>query len=319
MIKVLYLPLNGAIKQTGMYDAFKACGVDLTIFDYFSKKNQRNPAIARKEFLSVVESIKPDLIHMQLQFTSIINGATLAESKRICPNAVITNWTGDIRKNVPGEFVDASRGVDISLISSVGQIDLYKSKLINKDVRYWQIGYNPKLYFPQNKKEFKYDLSFAAAKYEDNIFPDSKLRTQAVTLLLNKYKDRFGLFGGNWGNKHKSIAQSGVNNIYAQSFACLSISNFNSEYLYFSDRLLMCLASARPTISWTFPGWEAYFSDMENVVMVNKIEDIPKKLEWLKANPGRANEIGRAGAELVLREHSYFNRAAELLRMVGLQ
>ena len=318
MVKVLYLPLNGSIVQTGMYDAFKACGVDLTIFDFY-KKNKRNKAATRRDFLNTVKRVQPDLIHMQLQFTSIINGSTLIEAKKICPNTIITNWTGDIRKNVPGEFVDASRGVDISLISSVGQIDLYKSKLHNKDVRYWQIGYNPKLYFPQNKKNFKYDLSFVASKYKNNLFPDAALRTNAAQHLLKRHKDKFGLFGGGWGKKNKSIAQSAVNGVYADSFAVLSISNFNSEYLYFSDRLLMCLASGRPTISWTFPGWEAYFSDMENIVMVSSVDEIDKKLAWLKANPKRANEIGKAGAETALREHSYFNRAAELLRMVGLQ
>src|SRR5690606_11543131 len=170
MTKDLYLPLNGSIIQTGMYDAFNDCGVDLTIFDFY-KKNIKRVDNTKREFLSLVESIRPDLIHMQLQFTPVINGGTLIEAKKICPSAIITNWTDDIMTNVPVEFIDASRGVDISLISSVGQIDLYKSKLFNKDVRYWQIGYNPKLYFPQEKKNFTYDSSFAAAKYNDNLFP----------------------------------------------------------------------------------------------------------------------------------------------------
>ena len=58
---------------------------------------------------------------------------------------------------------------------------------------------------------------------------------------------------------------------------------------------------------------------MKNIVIVNSIEEIHQKLEWLKSNPEEANKIGKAGAELVFREHSYFNRAAELLRMVGLK
>ncbi len=318
MAKVLYLPLNGSIIQTGMYDAFRDCGVDLTIFDFYQKKQNNN--VIRKEFLDTVNKVQPDLIHMQLQFTSTIDGNTLVEAKKLCPKAVITNWTGDIRKDVPGEFVNASIGVDISLISSVGQIDLYKSKLYNKDVRYWQIGYNPKLYYPINNKNFKYDLAFIASKYSDNLFPDAKLRTDTAQHLLKKHGDRFALFGGGWtGKKHRPIDQSLVNSVYAESFAVLSISNFNSEYLYFSDRLLMCLASGRPTICWTFPGWEAYFSDMKNIIMVSSIDQIDQKLEWLKNNEAKADEIGKAGADLVLREHSYFNRAAELLRMVGLQ
>lgn len=317
MVKVLYLPLNGAIIQTGMYDAFNQCGVQLEIFDFYQRG--RNRGKTRSEFLKKVKDFQPDLVHMQLQFTSVIDGATLLKARKLCPKAIFTNWTGDIRKAVPGEFIDASRGVDISLISSVGQIELYKSKLINKDVRYWQIGYNPKLYFPKNNKKFKYDVSFIASKYNDNLFPDARIRTDAAESLIANYGSRFGLFGGNWGKKYRAIDQSRVNDIYADSFCTLSISNFNSEYLYFSDRLLMCLASGRPTICWTFPGWEAYFSDMKNIVMVDSIPGITEKINWLKNNPVQAEEIGKAGADIAFNEHSYFNRAAELLRMVGLK
>jgi len=318
MHKVLYLPLNsGNIIQTGMYDAFNQCGVDLTVFDFYRKKGS-NDSI-RKGFINTIAELQPSLVHMQLQFTSIINGDTINLAKEISPNTIFTNWTGDIRKNVPGEFIDASKGVDISLISSMGQIDLYKKHLIRKDVRYWQIGYNPKLYYPKGNKYFNYDISFIGTKYNDNLFPDCKLRTEIVGGLIDKYGSRFGLFGGSWGIKYDTIEQSQANDVYANSFACLSVSNFNDEYLYFSDRLLMCLASGRPTISWRFPGWESYFTDMKNIVIVNSIDEISEKLEYLKKNPELANEIGRNGADLVYREHTYFNRASELLRMVGLQ
>lgn len=318
MVKVLYLPLNGSIIQTGMYDAFEQNEVELTIFDFY-QGNKVNKRKIRQQFLNKVKEVRPDLIHMQLQFTSVIDSGTLLKAKSICPSAIITNWTGDIRKNVPGEFIEASRGVDISLISSVGQLGLYKSKLYNKDVRYWQIGYNPKLYFPKNKNNFKYDISFVAAKYNNSLFPDAKLRTDIVNSIRAKSNIRFGLYGAKWGRGTKQIHQSKVNDIYADSFAVLSVNNFNDEYLYFSDRLLMCLASGRPVISWRFPGWENYFTDMKNIVIANSIEEVHQKLDYLKKNPALANQIGKAGAEIALREHSYFNRAAELLRMVGLQ
>jgi hypothetical protein len=34
----------------------------------------------------------------------------------------LTDWTGDIRNIVERDFIDASRGTDYSLISSVGQL-----------------------------------------------------------------------------------------------------------------------------------------------------------------------------------------------------
>src|SRR5690606_36944309 len=114
-------------------------------------------------------------------------------------------------------------------------------------------------------------------KYKNNIFPDAGLRTSLAQNLLSIHGDKFGLFGGGWGGtKHKPVPQSSVNDIYAESFAVLSVSNYNSEYLYFSDRLLMCMASGRPTLCWEFPGWESYFSDMKNVVIVRSLDDINK-------------------------------------------
>jgi len=324
MAKVLYLPLNcPQTIQTGMYDAFRDLGVELSIFDFYPPFLKRKSVQSiRGEFLQEVRRFKPDLIHMQLQFTGVIDGNTLLEAKKIHPKAILTNWTGDIRSNVPGEFAGHSRAIDIALISSVGQLDLYRKAVHCGDVRYWQIGYNPKLYFPQNKTTFCHDISFVASKYNTRgaygIFPGAEARTNAANHLL-KGPWRFGLFGNGWGKRVKAISQKTANDVYGSSFSCLNISNFNDVYLYFSDRMLMCLASGRPVISYNFPGWEAYFTDMKDIVMVNSPQGIDEKLKWLKANPQKANEIGRAGAELAQKEHTYFCRAAELLRMVGLR
>jgi hypothetical protein len=43
-----------------------------------------------------------------------------------------------------------------------------------------------------------------------------------------------------------------------------------------------------------------------------------KFINWLKSNPDVATRIGQEGAKIVQREHTYFCRALELLKMVGL-
>lgn len=318
-MKVMYLPLNnGDIKQTGMYDAFKRAGVDLTIFDFyiqFITKNNRNGV--RESFKNIVNNIKPDLLHMQLQFTDVIDLEDLKYVKNISPNTKITNWTGDVCTDVPKIFSKVSSGVDISLISSVGQLPIYKKACVG-DVKYWQIGYNPKLYFPQNKTSFKFDLTFIATKYKDSVYPGAKLRTQCVEFLRTAVTN-FKLFGSGWGRGARPIKQSVANDVYNNSFAVLSVSNFNDLDCYFSDRLLMCMASGRPTICYRFPGWDEYFTNMKNIVIVNSKEEIVEKFNWLKSHPEIANSIGRNGFETVNREHTYFSRTLELLKMVGVQ
>lgn len=319
MVKVVYLPLNSAdVKQTGMYDAFKNAGVDLTIFDFNINYNKtKNKEQISKDFIKIISEKRPDLLHMQLQFTDIISLEDLKKVKNICPNVIITNWTGDVWHNVPPVFSNISKGVDISLISSVGQLPMYK-KSCTGEVRYWQIGYNPKLYFAQNRTSFKFNLTFVATKYKNETYPSAGLRTQCG-LNLSKSISNFNLVGHGWGHGVSAIKQSLVNDVYNNSFAVLSISNFNDLGFYFSDRLLMCLASGRPTICYRFPGWDDYFSDMKNIIIVNSQEEIIEKFNWLKSNPIIANKIGKSGAEIALREHSYFCRTIELLKMVGLQ
>ena len=320
MIKVLYLPLNTPdIIQYGMYNAFKAIGVELHVFDFYQKMIVDKMSIAniRHEFIQKIRELQPNLVHMQLQFTSVIDDTTIIAARNVSNKTIFTNWTGDIRNNVPGEFVQISKVVDYSLISSVGQIELYENAGC-KNVKYWQIGYNPDLYFPKYNTNFKYDVSFAGAYYGDQ-FPGSKVRLDAVKVLQNTLGDKFGLFGASFPSDvitNGQIPQSEVNDIYANSMCVLSINNFNDVSYYFSDRLLMCLASGRPTISFKFPGCENYFQDKGDLIIANNVEEIVSAVNYLKNNINEANRIGKNGYRKVIAEHSYSSRALELLNIV---
>ena len=117
-----------------------------------------------------------------------------------------------------------------------------------------------------------------------------------------------------------SIEQENVvKNVYHHSVCAISISHFNDISHYFSDRLLMCMASGRPTIALKFPKWESYFTDMCDLVMVDSVDQIPEKVKMLKNNPDLANYIGMSGSRKVFAEHTYHSRIQELLNIVGLK
>jgi len=320
MIRVLYLPLNShEIVQTGMYDAFKAAGCELKVFD-FNRSNIR-PGDIQGELLKVAKEFKPHLVHMQLQFTTNIVPDTILKIKKALPNTIITNWTGDVRAKPQSVFCNMAKAVDISLVSSSGQVDMYKRASGNQDIRYWQIGFDPAKYFEKNKNSgWKYDVSFAASNHTKAGFPGHAARKKTVDLLHRQFKNRFGLFGIGWKKyRAKYMPQAKMNDVYNDSLCCISVSNFNDLGHYFSDRLLMCMASGRPVISFRFPGWEDYFVNNHDIVIADSIEDIPKKVHWLKSNPDIANAIGAAGAAKVQAEHSYHSKVEELLHMVGLK
>lgn len=326
MIKVLFLPLNfGDIVQAGVYDAFRKANCELEVFDYYyiyEKLCRNNVLEVRKRLIDKCVSFRPDLIHMQIQHTTIIDGETIKQIKLRCPKAIISNWTGDVRSYVPNTYTDVARHSDFNLVSSTGQIDMFRRKL-NKDVRYWQIGFNPNLYFPGSKQDsYDWDIVFIANNNLVENYPGRAERERACQLLRQAFGKRFGLFGNQWAKSFGSLGsveQPTVGQLYHKSFAVLSVSHFNDIDHYFSDRLLMCLASGRPTVSLKFPKWESYFTHNSDIVIADSVDDIIPRVKWLLDNPDRAEFIGESGANKALSEHTYSSRIIELLEMVGLK
>ena len=317
MLKVLYLPLNDFTNvQQAMYDAWNDVGVNLKIYDFHRVwLTTKNKTSVSDGFLNAVKEFKPKLIHMQIQFTGLLSKDILQQARALSPGVIITNWTGDCRAVPDAGFINLSGGCDYSLISSTGQIDKYKSAGC-MNVKYWQIGYDPKVFFPKNYSNFKYDISFAANHYGH--FPDSHLRKNIVDSLYNKYKEKFGIFGSGHGVPAKVVPMSETNEIYNSSICTLSISHFNDVSHYFSDRLLTCLASGRPTICWNFPNYESYFVDGQDLFIANSFEEIDSIINYCKNNPEKANEIGENGYRKVLMEHTYKSKVIELLGILNL-
>lgn len=314
MLKVLYLPLGD---QPGTCDAFNEIGVNLEVFNFLSlwerTKNKENVA---NNFLQIVKNFQPDLIHTQIQFSGIIEASTFKKAKDICPKAIITNWTGDCRAIPDPSFIRLSHACDYSLISSTGQIPIYENAGC-KNLRYWQIGYSPKVYYPKKYTNFKYDISFIGNHYGS--FPDSKLRYETCFELHKSLNDRAGIFGAGYSFGARTIDIKEGNEIYNQSICALSISHFNNVSHYFSDRLLYCLASGRPTISWHFPGYEDYFVDGKDIFIARSKEDIFKFLNFCKQNPEEANKVGENGWRKVFHEHTFTSKIIELLNICNLQ
>jgi len=309
MVNVLYLPIGS---QPGTEDAFRKVGVNLHVFDFLAEKQNANARL-----LQLMKRVNPDLVHMQLQMTNAISPDTITKAKQICPNAVFTNWSGDIRKQADRYFVSISQVVDYSLLSSVGQIELY-NKAGAKNPTYWQIGFDPKLYFPLNQSTFKYDVSFIANAHPSNLFPDAALRKSIVQRLKREFGNRAGMFGGGHGAGIGTIDITKVNNIYCDSICVLSVSNFNDVPHYFSDRLLMCIASGRPTIAFRFPGIDSYFAENGDILVARSVEDIVSLVKKCKKDINFANQVGRYGGMKAKAEHSFESRIWELLSLTNL-
>lgn len=314
MLKVLYLPIGD---QPGMADAFRNVGVQLEVYDFYGLwERTKSKGTVSHEFLSKVKQFRPNLIHMQLQFTGLLDASVIAEARRICPDVVITNWSGDVRAEAIPNFTNVSGVVDYSLISSTGQLELYRSAGCS-NATYWQIGYNPNVNYPLNQTEFKYDVSFLGNNY-GNTFPDGGLRIGVVDTLRGVFGSKFGIFGSGYSPPAPSVEPSRSNTVYNDSVCALSISNFNNISHYFSDRLLACMASGRPTISWHFPGFDSYFVEGQEIFIARSAKDIVDIVNYCKDNPEIAKQVGINGYNRVFKEHTFTSKVVELLHITKL-
>lgn len=326
MIRVLFLPLNyGPVIQSGVYDAFREAGCELEVFDYFKvyEKNRRKVNNVRQQFITRAMQFRPDLLHLQIQHTTVIDAETIAKIKRELPKCIVTNWTGDVRNYVPSSFKKIAAVADYNLISSTGQLSMFK-KEIAKDIKYWQIGYNPTLYYPEEepRQSFEWDVTFIANNNTKERYPGRLIREDICKALRKEFGSKFCLYGHGWPRSLLSkgdLDQRKVGFAYHNSRCVISVSHYNNLSHYFSDRLLMCLASGRPTVALNFPRWESYFTNNCDLLVANSVQEVVEKVRYLKNNPYFANFVGQSGADKVWAEHTYLSRINELLDIVGLQ
>lgn len=324
-IRVVYLPLNfGSVVQSGVYDAFRATGCELHVFDYFHELNTiRSQHRVRERLLHKCQEVKPHLLHMQIQHTNIIDAGTIRKIKQQNGDIIITNWTGDVRDFVPATFKAMAMVSDYNLISSTGQLDMFRREC-GPRVQYWQIGFDPAMHYPSKEKRdnFDFDAIFIGNHGYKDRYPGAPQREQVCSMMRDRFGDRFALFGSSWRPYLKpgpSLSQDAVCSYYHRSLCALSVNHFNDIQHYFSDRLLMCMASGRPTISFRFPGWESFFTDGADLLIANTLEEIPEKVKYLMNNRDHAEFIGEQGAAKVMAEHTYLSRINELLKMTGLR
>jgi glycosyltransferase involved in cell wall biosynthesis len=315
MVKVLYLPIG---KQDATERAFRAVGAEVSSFDYFSFTGQgrKNKSAANQKVVDLVKKLNPDLLHMQLQLTDVISPTTLETVRKICPDIKITNWSGDIRRSVCKPFIAISKVIDFSLLSNIGQIDMYRRAGCT-NATYWQIGYDREKNFPKKLNKFKYDVVFTGNIYS-LIFPDAKLREEIANALKSTFGDRAGIFGSGYKFPTTSWPMDRLNDLYNDSLCVVSVSNFNDVAHYFSDRLLYCVASGRPTIAFRFPGISSYFSDGGDILVARNKDDVVRLVRMCQANPELAYDIGRNGAMKARAEHTFESRIMELMHLVGL-
>jgi spore maturation protein CgeB len=326
MLKVLLCPINyGGTSYSYIKEMFDNLGCQTEIFDFFYYyESDKNVKRIRQNFLERAKNFRPDLCLVQIQHTIIIDGHAIKAFKELSPNTIMVNWTVDCRNYVQPQYYDVSKHCDYNLICSTGQLDMYREKGV-KNVYYWQTGYNSAYYnFElEHKSSYEFDAVLVANYNGIEGYPGHSERVETVRALNKAFGKRFALFGSGWPKDvftHGSTdLKDAVTHGYHRGYCAISVSHFNNIQHYWSDRLLMCLASGRPTISWNFPGYQSYFTDRCDLMIAHSPEDIVNKVRYLLNNPDLAQYIGVQGSSKVAAEHTWQSRIDELLDLTGLK
>jgi len=324
--KVLFVPLNTLMVD--YYEAFMDNNFELYSMNYAEKWKalEYTPVIkdaVEQMFIKACEDIQPDWVFLLLDHPHLSVGS-IQKAKAMCPNAIFTNWTGDIRSGIKPGVEVIGKVVDITLIVSTGQIEMYKSCGL-KRVEFLQTGYNVQKHFPlpeteraKLRKELKHDVVFCAHNGGD--YPGAPLRREVAARLSEIYGRRFGLYGNRWNHLESargSIPYPEQNKVYNGSKVIISINNFNDVDMYFSARQLNAMVSGTITVSCYIPGLETYFENGKDLVWFHTADECIELVKYYLEHEDEARKIGESGSEKVAKYHTKFARIKEMKARLG--
>lgn len=327
-MRVLVLPLNYDHPQLGMISAFQhAFGSrNVDVFDYLAVyrglgEKPELRGLVDDGFLARVRTFQPDWIFAQLQETDVISPAALAAARHAGgQRAYVTHWTGDYRPQLMPYTCEVSRACDLTMASSRGQLVDF-TKAGSPDVMYVQIGLDwdeDVLGLPPWTPPFAVpEVVFLGNHYAGGPWVQGTAERLAVAQALQQaFGWRFGVVGHGWlGNGVNVVGTCTVkqqHHVWKRAKVAINVNHENHVANYYSDRLLIAMASGTPVVTWRVPGLEDEFVIDEDLLVATSPDGFVAATQRLLADPYR-HLVGANGRDKVMREHSWYARLLQIL------
>lgn len=327
---VLLLPLNYDHVQHGMITGFRQVfgGDRVAVFDFMCAAPRplgpasRTPAEVNNDFVEYVSQRKPDLVFMQLQETGIINAEAIKFARSASPKTVFAHWTGDYRPTISDYVKSVCRATDLTFASSVGQLKDF-TLVGAADVNYMQIGIDWEadiLGIPAWEPPFAVpEIVFCGNHYPGGPWARGTAQRLADIRALKREGYDVGVVGRGWPDDIPVVGECAVkqqHHVYTRAKVVLSISHENDVDRYYSDRLLIAMASGTATIARRFPGFDEDFPDgvlptyEDETELFELVADMRATEAWRKV-------VGLSQRAYVRATASWFSRITQqLLPMV---
>lgn len=327
-MRLVYAPLNEpGSEQLGPEAAFRrALGFDnVRLFDY--RARARSGATSGQIGGELVESCvrhKANVVHLQVQDSGQIPASSINEIRKKIPGVIITQWNGDVRQKISPYQSSVGRACDLTLISSTGQIDLYRSSGASR-VKYWQVGIDPDMDVPSqsivetwHRNHTIEKIVFLANNYGE-WFPNSNDRRDLVYALRESFGSQFGLYGNSWPKELRArfVAYRNQGIVSAGALVTIGMNHFRGLDRYYSDRTALAIASGSCHLLDYVPGIEEEYIPGQEIDTFKTIPEAIDKIRGLMETPGRAKAIGKAGQRRALKDHTWDCRIKQYIEYVG--
>ena len=318
--RVLVAPLNYSHRQEGQYQAFRDVFGAAAVHEFDYMHYVRQDKAPDQKLVSAVKDFSPDWIWFQLQNSEAIQADTLLEIRRRWPRCLITHWMGDCRPQIAPYLASICRQAHGTLISSVGQIPLYQAAGA-PHVAYCQIGLDPAADvdgMPPWDPSFRVPAVVFCGDHYGHVSDFKKGTEQRVATILALVRAGLdvGVIGRGWPTEIPTAGQCHVkqqHHVCKRAKVIVAINHFNDIDRYYSDRLLISMASGTPVVTWRVPGLEHEFTDRHDLVCASSESEFVDQVKWLLVNPDQAVTIGRSGRNKVVREHTWTARLRQIL------
>lgn len=256
---------------------------------------------------------KPDLVFMQIQGGDVIKESTVEKIRNVC-DAILINWTGDVREDISW-YKQYAKHFHYTLFTS--ETDAVALNSAGLSSGYLQVGFQDNIYNKEVSPITGSSTVFCANNYPDR-FPLSKLRSDIVEFLQSEYNSDFGLYGFGWGSgieNLNSLPQKEAA-IYRGAKIGISVSHFNYER-YHSDRQLRIIACGCFCLSYHYDGIEKDFIIGQHLDTFKTNDELKQKIDYYLSNKEKREEIANNGQDFVWNNCRWVNRINELKKIIG--
>lgn len=259
---------------------------------------------------SLVNEHKPDLVFMQIQTPGMFSPWM---AKELGQKTKIVNWTGDVRTPTPQWYIDVGRHIHLTLFTNMHDVDVCRKHGIKAD--YLQIGVPDKIFKPDGPVASNVpEIVF----FGNNLggFPLSKMRSDMVRLLKQRYGKRFGVYGSGWGPGVRSVTnQEEEASIYRGAKIAINLSHFDYPR-YTSDRMLRAMGSGCMVLSHQYDGIDLEFTVDIHCDKWRDFSQLFFSIDFHLKDESRRKKISEQGSKHAHANHTWRNRIEELMKMI---